>query len=186
MTIASVVPFPDPSTRRRRTRGPAMSEGTMLTPVTDRSLFSMHPEDWVTQADSHDEQSSYFKQALRLLLPDCSVFRDLAVYWVPGQYQHPYVGPDVFIARSRPRVEDPTAWLTYEDGPLALVIEVASDATRAKERGKRDETYAAALGVREYVYVDLPHNVLELWSLGPDGYEPMPPDAEGRLWSREV
>jgi Uma2 family endonuclease len=158
-----------------------MSEGTILTPVTDRSLFSMHPEDWVTQADSHDEQSIYFKQALRRLLPDCFVARDLAVYWVPGQYQHPYVGPDVFISRSQPRVEDPTAWLTYEDGELALVIEVASEGTRANERAKRDETYAAALEVPEYVYVDLPHDVLELWSLGPDGYERVPEDVAGRL-----
>jgi putative restriction endonuclease len=82
-------------------------------------------------------------------------------------------------------VEDPTAWLTYEDGPLALVIEVASERTRGQERDKRDETYAGQLHVQEYVYVDLPHDVLELWSLGPDGYEPVPPDAEGRLWSRE-
>src|SRR4051812_32859993 len=128
-----------------------MSEGTMLTPVTDRSLFSMHPEDWVPQGESHDEQCAYLKYGLRLLLPDCSVFRDLAVYWVPGQTQHPYVGPDIFISRFRSHQEDPTAWLTYEDGPLELVIEVASDATRAKERSKRDETYAAALGVPEYV-----------------------------------
>jgi hypothetical protein len=56
-----------------------MSEGTTLTPITDRSLFSMHPEDWVAQADSHDEQCSYLKYALRLLLPDCFVARDLAV-----------------------------------------------------------------------------------------------------------
>src|SRR5215208_4239220 len=97
-----------PASERGEPRA-AMSEGTILTPITDRSLFSMHPEDWVTQADSHDEQCAYFKEALRLLLPDCFVARDLAVYWVPGQYQHPYVGPDIFIARRQPRAEDPTA-----------------------------------------------------------------------------
>jgi Uma2 family endonuclease len=163
-----------------------MSESTILTPVTDRSQFSMHPEDWVTQADSHDEQSSYFKQALRRLLPDCFVARDLAVYWVPGQYQHPYVGPDIFVARRQPRVEDPTAWLVFEDGPLELVIEVASEATRGKELDKRDQTYAVALQVPEYVYVDLQRDALELGTLGADGYEPVPPDAEGRLWSRQL
>jgi Uma2 family endonuclease len=162
-----------------------MSEGTILTPVTDRSLFSMHPEDWVTQADSHDEQSSYFKQALRRLLPDCFVARDLAVYWVPGQFQHPYVGPDIFVSRQQPRVEDPTAWLVYEDGPLLLVIEVASDATRAKEPEKRDQTYAAALSVPEYLFVDLRHDELWLGRLVNGRYEWATADAQGRLWSEQ-
>src|SRR5438552_1381973 len=126
-----------------------MREPVILTPVTDRSPFSMHPEDWVTQQDSHDEQNTCFKHGLRLLLPDCFVARDLAVYWVPGQTRHPYAGPDIFVARQPPRVEDPRAWLTYEDGPLALVIEVASEKTRRKEEKKRDETYARALQVPE-------------------------------------
>src|SRR4051795_11229807 len=62
-----------------------MGEPTTLAPVTDRSLFSMHPEDWVIQRDSHDELGAYLKYGLRLLLPECYVARDLAVYWVPGQ-----------------------------------------------------------------------------------------------------
>src|SRR5436305_13475655 len=103
------------------------SAGVPEGPVTDRSRFSMHPEDWVTQANSHDEETTYLKQALRLVLPECFVARDLAVYWIPGRTRHPYAGPDIFISRHQPRVEDPKAWLTYEDGPLALVIEVASD-----------------------------------------------------------
>lgn len=162
-----------------------MPEGTILTPATDRSLFSIHPEDWVTQQDSHDEQSSYFKYALRLLLPDCFVARDLAVYWVPGQLQHPYAGPDVFVSRHQPRVKDPKVWLVYEDGPLALVIEVASDATRAGEQQKRDEVYAADLQVPEYVYVDLHRDELRLERLVGGQYEPVPPDAHRRLWSRD-
>ena len=126
-----------------------MSEGTVLTPITDRTPFSLHPEDWVTQQDSHDEQGAYFKSGLRLLLPDCFVARDLAVYWVPGQMQDPYVGPDIFISRHQPKVDDPKVWLTYEDGPLALVIEVVSEGTRHKEKGKRDEIYARELRVPE-------------------------------------
>jgi Putative restriction endonuclease len=162
-----------------------MSEGTILTPVTDRSGFFMHPEDWVSQQDSHDEQCAYFKQALRLLLQDCFVARDLAVYWVPGQMQHPYVGPDIFIARQQPKVEDPRAWLTYEDGLLGLVIEVASDATRAKEEAKRNEVYAAALQVPEYAYFDLLRDEWRLGRLVAGGYVWVDPDEQGRLWSRE-
>jgi Uma2 family endonuclease len=161
-----------------------MGEPTILSPVTDRSPFSLHPEDWVTQRDSHDELTTYLKHGLRLLLPDCFVARDLAVYWVPGQTQHPYIGPDNFISRRQPREKDPTVWLTYEDGPLALVIEVASDATRHKEEEKR-KTYAEVLQVPEYVSIDLYQDELRLGRLVDGQYEWVTPDAAGRLWSEQ-
>ena len=160
-----------------------MAEASILTPVTDRSLFSMHPEDWVTQHDSHDEQGGYFKDALRLVLPDCFVARDLAVYWVPGQLQHPYAGPDIFVSRRQPRVEDPRAWLVYEDGPLELVIEVASEGTRSREGDRRDKTYALELKVPEHLFVDLYEDKLELSILIDGRYEPVAPDEHGILWS---
>jgi Uma2 family endonuclease len=161
------------------------SAGAPEGPVTDRAPFSMHPEDWVTQADSHDEETYYLKNGLRLLLPDCFVASGLAVYWIPGRTRHPYAGPDIFIARHQPRVEDPKAWLTYEDGPLAFLIEVASDATRRKEARKRDEIYARALQVPEYGYVDLQRGELRLGRLAGGQYEWVEPDAEGRLCSAQ-
>jgi Uma2 family endonuclease len=160
-----------------------MAEASILTPVTDRSLFSMHPEDWVTQQDSHDELGAYFKDALRLVLPGCFVARDLAVYWVPGQLQFPYAGPDIFVSRNRPREEDPRAWLVYEDGPLELVIEVASEGTRSKEAERRDKTYAVELKVPEHLFVDLYEDKLELSILIGGRYEPVAPDERGILWS---
>jgi putative restriction endonuclease len=161
-----------------------MSTETILTPVADRSLFSMHPEDWVTQQDSHDELGAYFKEALRLVLPDWFVARDLAVYWVPGRLKHPYAGPDIFVSRRRPREDDPRVWLTYEDGPLELVIEVASEGTRSKEGKRRDKTYALELKVPEHLFVDLYEDKLELSQLVGGRYEPVAPDERGILWSR--
>jgi hypothetical protein len=162
-----------------------MGEPTLLMPVTDRSPFSTHPEDWEPQRDSHGEQGAYWKHGLRRLLPDCFVARDLAVYWVPGETQHPYVGPDLFIARSQPRVEDPRAWLTYEDGPLALVLEIASDKTRHNEADKRDTVYARALQVPEYGCVDLHRGELQFGRLREGQYEWVAPDTDGRLWSEQ-
>jgi hypothetical protein len=163
-----------------------MSAETILTPAADRSLFSMHPEDWVTQQDSHDEQGAYFKDALRLVLPDCFVARDLAVYWVPGQLKYPYAGPDIFVSRRQPHEDDPKVWLVYEDGPLELVIEVASESTRSKEGDRRDKTYAAELKVPEHLFVDLHEDKLELSSLVGGRYEPVAPDERGILWSRRL
>jgi Uma2 family endonuclease len=161
-----------------------MGEPTTLSPMTDRSAFSLHPEDWVTQRVSHDNQTAYLKHGLRFLLPHCFVAHDLAVYWVPGQMQFPYIGPDNFVSRHQPREEDPTVWLTYEDGPLALVIEVASEATRDKEEEKR-KIYAEVLKVPEYVSLDLHQGELRLGRLVGGQYEWVEPDAEGRLWSEQ-
>jgi hypothetical protein len=162
-----------------------MSE-VIIAPPEDRSLFSLHPEDYVTQQDSHDEECSYLKSGLRRVLPDWFVGRELAVYWVPGQRQHPYAGPDILVARNRPPQPDPTVYLTYEDGPITLVVEVASEETRSRERDKRDKTYAAALQVPEYVFIDLHRDTLELWTLVDGTYQPVAADPQGILWSREL
>src|SRR5205085_2485525 len=79
----------------------------------------------------------------------------------------------------------PKVWLTYEDGPLALVIEVASDTTRSGEEEKRDEIYARTLQVPEYVYADLQQGELRLGRLVGGQYEWAEPDAAGRLWSEQ-
>jgi Putative restriction endonuclease len=159
-----------------------MSETTAA--PADRELFSLHPEDWMTQRDSHDEQLSYLKVALRRALPDMFVGRELAVYWVPGQLQYPYAGPDILIARNRPKQTDPTVFLTYEDGPLTLVAEVVSEGTRAQEEEKRDEIYLAALQVPEYLHVDLQRDHFQLYALEEGRYVPIAPAPQGPVWSR--
>jgi hypothetical protein len=76
--------------------------------------------------------------------------------------------------------------VTYEDGPLAFVCEVASAKTRGKEAERRDTTYAQALSVPEHLFIDLQRHVLELSELVSGRYERITPDAEGRHWSREL
>jgi Uma2 family endonuclease len=163
-----------------------MSEAVALTPREDRSLFSLHSEDELTEHEFHDRQLHYSKHALEQLLPDFYVARNMAVYWVPGQRQHPYVGPDLFVARGRPAMENPSCYLTYEDGPLSFVMEVASESTRAGETKKRDEVYAAQLAVPEHLFIDGERHQLVLSALVGDRYEPVESDALGRLWSREL
>jgi Uma2 family endonuclease len=163
-----------------------MAEVTTFIPV-DREQFSLHPEDDMTESRSHSAQAVYLEFAISQAMPELFVARNLAVYWVPGQREHPYAGPDILVSRHHPqRQEDPTVYLTYEDGPLTLDAEIASDKTRRKVRRERDETYAAALQVPEYLLIDIPRQVLQLWALEEGRYVPMHSDSEGRLWSREL
>jgi Uma2 family endonuclease len=160
----------------------------VTTPVApeDRTLFSLHEEDDLPESLFHSSQLGYFADALAAILPDLFVARNVGVYWVPGQREHPYIGPDILVSRGRPQDEDPSCYLTYEDGPISLVIEVASEKTRANEPKNRDETYGAILAIPEYLYVDRERRALELWRLVGGVYEKQAPDDEGRVWSREL
>jgi hypothetical protein len=162
-----------------------MTEATITAPA-DREQFSLHPEDDMTERRSHSTQAGYFDFAFSQVLPGMFVARNLAVYWVPGQREHPYAGPDVLVSRYHPPEPDPTVYLTYEEGPLTLVVEIASHKTRRREKKRRDEVYAAALQVPVYLFIDIPRHVLDLRELVAGKYEPVQPDSEGRYWSREL
>jgi hypothetical protein len=127
-----------------------MAEPTVATPhppraPVDRELFSLHPEEHVTERPSHRLQATYTEFALRRLLPGWYVAANMGVYWVPGEFEYPWAGPDVFVARNQPVREDASVYLTYEDGPLTLVVEIASPSTRKMDRNQRDTVYALEL-----------------------------------------
>jgi hypothetical protein len=172
---------------RFRTGGVGMSETvTLITAPVDRSLFSLHPEEEMTERLGHAAQTEYLKFALARALPGLFVARNLAVYWVPGQMQEPWAGPDILVSRHHPPKADASCYLTYEDGPLAFVCEVASPKPRGKEAERRDETYAQALAVPEHLLIDLQRHVLELSELANGRYVRIAPDEAGRHWSREL
>jgi Uma2 family endonuclease len=136
----------------------------------DRRLFSLHEEEDVVEIRPHRRQVVYFETNLQSLLPDRYVAANMGVYWVPGQYESPWVGPDLFVAARPPREPVERVWAVWEDGPLQFVAEVASERTRRGERQKREEIYRHALAVPEYLYVDLDRRQLELWRLDAGEY----------------
>jgi Uma2 family endonuclease len=152
----------------------------------DRELFSLHPEEQMTERPSHRLQGTYGEQALRRLLPGWYVAGNMGVYWVPGEMEYPSAGPDIMVARGAPAREDASVYLTYEDGPLTLVVEIASPSTRSLDRHKRDTVYAIELAVPWYLWIDLPRRVLALYRLVEGQYQPVSPDAEGRLWCDDL
>jgi Uma2 family endonuclease len=168
-----------------------MAEPILATPQpptqsVDRERFSLHPEEQMTERPSHRMQATYTEFALRRLLPDWFVAGNMGVYWVPGELEYPYVGPDVLVARNTPKREDAAVYLVYEDGPLTLVVEIASPGTRNMDRKKRDNDYALELAVPWYLWIDLPRRVLELYRLADGRYEPVAPDEQGWVWCTDL
>jgi Uma2 family endonuclease len=87
--------------------------------------------------------------------------------------------PDVFFLRTENlgRLKK-----TYLDGPADLVVEVISPDSQVRDRGDKFYEYEAG-GVGEYWLIDSVRHRVELYRLGENGYEPVFPDADGRLRS---
>jgi Uma2 family endonuclease len=161
-----------------------MSE-VIVRPRADRTRFSLHEEEEVVEVTPHRRQIVYFETNLQAEIADRFVGANLGVYWVPGQFETPWAGPDVLVSRNLPASARPRVYLLWEDGPIQFVAEVASDRTRRSERKKREEIYRTALQVPEYLYVDLDRHELELWRLEAGEYQRVPEEG-GRLLSQEL
>jgi len=162
----------------------AMSELVTFAPA-DRQRFSLHEEEDVVEVPPHRRQVVYFETNLQVELPDRFVMANMGVYWVPGQYENPWTGPDLFVAARSAKEPPARVWLVWEDGPLQFVAEVASERTRRRERRKREEIYRDALRVPEALYVDLDRRQLELWRLREGVYRRVREEG-GRLFSEEL
>lgn len=158
---------------------------TAIAPSTDLNLYSLHPEEDVVETPPHRHQVVYLETNLRVVLPDRFVGANLGVYWVQGQYQEPWVGPDVLVSQ-RTIAEPPgRVYLVWEHGPIDFVAEVVSERTRGAEQRKRERRYRTDLQVPEYLSIDLDRHQLVLWRLEDGQYHRMPPE-NGRLQSHHL
>jgi Uma2 family endonuclease len=160
-------------------------KGVAVVPVSDHSRYSLHPEEDVVEIPPHRHQVVYLETNLRALLPDRYVGANMGVYWIPGEYEEPWAGPDVLVSRHRPAPPPQRIYLTWEHGPLSFVAEVASERTRRQEQKKREQTYRVDLQVPEYLYIDVDRRQLQLWRLREGEYHRVTPEDE-RLYSREL
>jgi Uma2 family endonuclease len=154
-------------------------------PRADRRRFSLHPEEDLTETPPHRREVIYLETNIRRELPDPFVGANLGVYWVPGQFVKPWVGPDVLVSRHPLQQPPQRVYLVWEDGPLRFVAEVASERTRHTERPKRNTHYQIDLQVPEYLYIDLDRHQLELSRLRDGLYESVAAQ-NGRMHSEQL
>jgi Uma2 family endonuclease len=156
-----------------------------ISPPAEHSRYSLHPEVDVVETPPHRRQIEYLETNLRSELPHLFVGGNIGVYWVPGAYEEPWVGPDVLVSQQTLVTPPPRIYLVWEYGPVRFVGEVASDRTRRAERRKRETYYRVDLQIPEYLYIDLDRHQLELWRLEEGEYQRVP-EVEGRLHSQEL
>jgi Uma2 family endonuclease len=99
-------------------------------------------------------------------------------------------GPDVFVVLdTEKRRRD--SWVVWEEGGKVpdFILEITSARTESVDRGEKKRIYGKVLHVPEYFIYDPRTQKLDGYrlSLGPGkDYEPVAPDAEGRLEARQL
>jgi Uma2 family endonuclease len=161
-------------------------------PLTLEDVLHPQEEDFVVQGEEHIAWCLYLYAALRRLLrpnPLAVVFGDMLFHWdVPGMKGH---SPDIAVVFGVRAGKRSSFDVASEGARPALVIEVTSPTTANLDHRSKIEEYHLA-GVPFYVIIDrrFARGAWTTQLLGyraaPLGYEPIAPDARGRLWLEPV
>jgi colicin import membrane protein len=183
--------FEEP-TLLRWIKGPEGRRELLELPLTRELFLDPQLGDTMVQGDWHDITAHEITGILRNHFrpqPDVRVFHDMKHYLVPGR---PAPAPDVSVVRGlRPRRRRSTFRVEREGVRPSLLIEVVSPGAEARRADLEDkvELYRVA-GIPEYLIVDSPGELTGLpfkllgYRLDAAGrYQPMKPDADGRLLS---
>jgi Uma2 family endonuclease len=95
-------------------------------------------------------------------------------------------GPDVFLVEGvERRSAGRKAWVSWEEGGRLpdLIVELLSPSTAHIDRKDKKDLYARVFCTRDYFLYDFDTDTLEGFRLVGNAYQPIPPDANGRLRS---
>jgi Uma2 family endonuclease len=168
--------------------GPDGREGLEQVPLTSEDVLHPQEGDVIPERPIQERERRYLSDVFNRRLPAAAgnlVLSDCLVNWgVPGIRNH---SPDVsvFTDLERPPSKDiGTFDLVASGGRCRLAIEIVSPDTRDNDVVRKFDEYYRA-GVPLYVIVDQEreHGPRQLrgYQQTPTGYQPIPPDAHGRL-----
>ncbi len=113
---------------------------------------------------------------------------NLSIYYSPQQRKSEDVrGPDFFVvlgAERRPR----RSWTVWEEGGKYpnIIVEILSESTANTDRNLKKDIYQNIFRTPDYFWFDPDSQELEGFHLVDGKYQPLEPNAEGRLWSEQL
>ncbi len=173
--------------RHVRVTRPDGTEVVELVPLTHEDLLYPEEEDFVVNRPRHTLDLFYCFGALNaffdgvagmVILGDCRI--DFGVLGIRP------LGPDILVLDGvREWLKKGTFHIAEEGGRPVLALEIAAPETRGHDLHAKPDLYYRA-GVQKYVIIDRGWDAEHPAKLlgnqrGPDGWVPLPADAQGRL-----
>jgi Uma2 family endonuclease len=98
-----------------------------------------------------------------------------------------YRGPDVFYVGGVEARGDRKSWVVWEEGRYPeVIVELLSPSTARNDRTVKKDLYARVFRTPEYFLQDPDQVKLEGFRLVGGTYQPIVPNAHGRLWSERL
>jgi Uma2 family endonuclease len=151
----------------------------------DQEFYPLHEEDDVPEIPPHEATARYLRDAIAARFPGWFVTGDVCIYWEPGNTRA-YRAPDVLVVKEPLAEEVHRVYQTWKQPPVAFVAEIGSRSTFREDEGPKLEIYQDQVQAAEYFYANPPQGDQRLWRRGPDGYEAVAAEANGRLRSAEL
>ncbi|MEO7592692.1 MAG: Uma2 family endonuclease [Byssovorax sp.] len=113
---------------------------------------------------------------------------NLTVYFSPRQLKSEHFrGPDFFVVLGTDRHPRKSWTVWEEDGRYPnLIVEILSESTETIDRGLKKQIYQDVFRTPDYFWFDPETHELAGFHLVDGRYEPLSPDAGGRLWSAQL
>lgn len=151
-------------------------------------LESNEPE---MESTLHLVQMILLLESLELFWKDRSDFfaaGNLTIYFSPRQLKSEHFrGPDFFVVLGTERRARKSWTVWEEDGRYPnVIVEILSDSTRTLDRGLKKQIYQDVFRTPDYFWFDPETLELAGFHLVDGRYEPVVPDAAGRLPSAQL
>lgn len=114
---------------------------------------------------------------------------NMFIYYSAAQARdRDYRGPDFFLVKGVDGQRIRGSWVVWEEEERYpdVIVELLSPSTADVDRGVKKHLYEQAFRTPNYFCYDPYTNRLEGWLLIGTRYQPLTPDANGRLWSSEL
>lgn len=143
------------------------------------------------ETDFHRLQMTLLLQCLEWLWQGRNDFYasgNLTVYYSPYQRKsEDFRGPDFFVVLSTER-KPRKSWVVWEENGKYpnVIVELLSESTANIDRGLKKEIYQDIFRTPDYFWFDPDSLEFAGFHLVDGQYEPLEPNAQGRLWSQQL
>jgi Uma2 family endonuclease len=143
--------------------------------------------DVIHQAMAEQGRTDFFVGTNLFVYYSVEQAREVAREVEEGLEPRAFRGPDVFWAGGVAG-HIRKAWVAWEEGGRLpdVIIELLSSSTAKVDRGEKKDLYAQVFGTKEYFMVDPETLRVEGFDLVGRTYRAKVPDAQGRLWCRQL